>query len=73
MLKAIIGLIGFIIYAIAVGFVIDDSYFKHRFNLKASVLWAVFVMMTPLSLGSPLYILFRPNRNIKHDFVKNQL
>jgi hypothetical protein len=70
MLKVIIGLFGLIIYyAIAVGFVIRDSYFKHRFNLKASILWVVFVMMIPL-LGFPLYILFCPNRNIKQNSVK---
>lgn len=73
MLEAIfvlIGLAGYIIKVIAVGFVIHDSYFEHRFNLKASILWTLFVTMMPLILGFPFYILFRPNRNIKNNIVE---
>jgi hypothetical protein len=53
----------FPISIIIIGFVFYDAYSKKRYNLKASVLWALFAGFLPLLLGIPLYLLFRPRRN----------
>lgn len=63
MLK-ILGLFSFVLNLLVVGFVFHDAYFRKRYNLGASILWILFVLLTPFALAIPLYILFRPNRDI---------
>lgn len=53
-----------VISIIIIGFVFYDAYSKKRYNLKTSVLWALFAGFLPLLLGIPLYLLFRPRSNI---------
>lgn len=53
-----------VISIIISGFVFYDAYSKKRYNLKASVLWALCAGFFPLFWGVLLYFLFRPRSNI---------